>query len=128
MLCRECNFSRQAKKCEKHGARYAIYKCDCCCSIATYDCSGNHYCDRCHASPFDGAKLRQRCRGRPGDKCPLGVAHPQNAPREHNKPKNGFVVGCTKCLGIASHCDMASVSDAAVERFAAANTEQELAA
>ena len=55
MLCRECNFSRQAKKCEKHGARYAIYKCDCCCSIATYDCSGNHYCDRCHASPFDGA-------------------------------------------------------------------------
>lgn len=127
MLCRECSFSMQARKCEKHGARYAVYKCDCCCSIATFDCSGNHYCDRCHATPYDGAKLRQHCRGRPGDKCPLGVPHPQNAPRAHNKPKNGFVVGCTKCLGIANHCDN-FVSDAAVERFAAANTEQELAA
>lgn len=127
MLCHECSYSMQARKCDKHGARYAVYKCDCCCSIATYDCGGNHYCDQCHATPYDGAKLRQHCRGRPEDKCPLGVPHPQNVPRQHNKPKNGYVVGCTKCLGIANHCDN-FVSDAAIQRFAAANTEPELAA
>jgi hypothetical protein len=36
----------------------------------------------------------------------LGVPHPLNANRKHGEERNGFVVGCTKCLGIEEACEM----------------------
>jgi len=107
LMCQSCSFvnSRSSHKCKKHGVKYAVFKCNHCCSIATFDCSGNHYCDTCHRSPSDRKKLRAHCRGRPEDKCPLSIPHPLNVPRNHGKTKTGFVVGCTKCLGISEYCE-----------------------
>lgn len=119
LLCQECAW-REAKsdhKCRTHGPSKAIFKCDCCCAIATYDCSGNHYCDSCHKTPSDGLTVRHECRGRVQDRCPLSLPHPPNRPRNHSIRKSGFVVGCAACLGIESHCDMASVSSATIDAF-----------
>mmetsp|Transcript_20568 Transcript_20568/g.33182 ORF Transcript_20568/g.33182 Transcript_20568/m.33182 type:complete len:159 (-) Transcript_20568:109-585(-) len=117
--CRECSFAgaRSSLKCKKHGVKYAIFKCDCCCSIATYDCSGNHYCNTCHSKIDKKTVGRPKCRGREGDNCPLGVPHPPNQVRNHDIQKNGFVVGCTKCLGIHAHCTMSAVSASTRARF-----------
>ena len=112
MLCPRCTFVQthpSAKKCFVHGVLFAIFKCDCCCSIATYDCSGNHYCDTCHSTLNSGVSLRPKCRGQIDDHCPLSVPHPLNANRKHGgAERNGFVVGCTKCLGIDGACEMPS--------------------
>ena len=59
MYCGTCSFAKMhptAKKCFTHGVLHAVFKCDCCCSIATYDCSGNHYCDTCHGTCFNISK------------------------------------------------------------------------
>jgi hypothetical protein len=58
MRCEKCLFndSNQSScwqgKCKYHGYKFAIYKCDSCCSVATWDCRSNHYCERCHCSAF----------------------------------------------------------------------------
>ncbi|GAB5359965.1 hypothetical protein AAMO2058_000587000 [Amorphochlora amoebiformis] len=106
LMCQKCSYriTTRGRKCPKnHGVQFAIFKCDCCCNIATYDCSGNHYCNPCHNN-FDKKVGRPFCRGRPGDKCPLGIPHAPNQSRDHSIRRNGFVVGCTKCLGIDSYC------------------------
>ena len=82
------------RKCMEHGARFAIYKCDSCCSIATYDCSGNHFCDCCHAAPR--ARKNYPCPG-PG-KCPLGIPHPANTEGVVQQHYKAFVLGCSKCF------------------------------
>jgi len=97
-------------KCEEHGPSKAIFKCDCCCDVATFDCGGNHYCDECHKNPNDYKTMRAFCRGRPQDGCPLRVTHPPNQPRNMMTRKCGFVVGCVSCLGIDEHCQMGAVS------------------
>lgn len=115
LLCQDCAWrdARSDHKCGVHGAAKAIFKCDCCCAVATYDCSGNHYCDSCHARPYDGGVSRPECQGRVCDKCPLSLLHPPNVPRCHETRKIGFVIGCTACLGIDNHCEMAVSSQTA---------------
>jgi len=118
LLCQDCAW-RDAKsdhKCRVHGASKAVYKCDCCCSVATFDCSGNHYCDWCHSHTSDGGIGRPQCRGRVCDRCPLSLPHPPNQPRNHSVKKPGFVIGCTACLGIDHMCEM-QVSSEAVRQF-----------
>jgi hypothetical protein len=80
-------------KCHVHGYKFAIYKCDSCCSVATWDCRSNHYCTRCH----DQASQHKdyKC---PGKTCPLGIDHPPNKPGVHGTVDNGFVIGCSKCF------------------------------
>lgn len=115
LLCHDCAWrdAKSTHKCEVHGARKAVFKCDCCCAIATYDCSGNHYCDSCHQSVNDGVTIRPNCRGRVQDCCPLSLLHPPNQPRNHSVRKKGFVVGCIACLGIDGHCEMAVSNETA---------------
>ena len=113
-VCDKCTWKqlRSSRKCEDHGPSKAIFKCDCCCGIATFDCGGNHYCDECHEDPnhSDRKTMRAFCRGRPEDGCPLGVPHPPNRPRDMSIRKFGFVIGCVSCLGIDEHCQMGDVS------------------
>jgi hypothetical protein len=95
--CDECKWARSNTKdhrCFIHGKKYAMFKCDSCCSLATWDCFSNHYCDRCHRNA-SGYK-NYPCPGK--DKCPLGIAHPPNSHGVHQDADVGFVVGCAKCL------------------------------
>lgn len=119
-FCQKCAWKRVggSNKCDEHGPSKAIYKCDCCCAVATFDCGGNHYCDTCHATPNDRRTIRPQCRGRPGDACPLGILHPPNQPRDNGVAKNGFVLGCVVCLGIDAHCVMGAVSSSTRARWA----------
>mmetsp|Transcript_32561 Transcript_32561/g.80822 ORF Transcript_32561/g.80822 Transcript_32561/m.80822 type:complete len:282 (-) Transcript_32561:374-1219(-) len=120
LLCQPCAWrdARSDHKCRVHGAASAIFKCDCCCSVATFDCSSNHYCDDCHAHVEDGGIGRPSCRGRVSDRCPLSLPHPPNQPRKHSgASRSGFVIGCSACLGIAEHCSLGAVSPQTRERF-----------
>ena len=114
-LCQDCLWAQAAagvNKCSKHGPSAAIFKCDSCCALATWDCIGNHYCDACHRTPNDGKMERPRCRGGGADGCPLRRGpHPPNVPRLNSRGgKMGFVLGCTACLGLEMHCDLKAVS------------------
>ncbi|CAI5489385.1 unnamed protein product [Closterium sp. Naga37s-1] len=67
-----------------HGQEAVQYKCQFCCSVATYFCGGTtHYCAECHQTLPNyrsSSYVAPRCTG--GDQCPLRVAwHPQ-APEE----------------------------------------------
>lgn len=93
LMCRP--HSKHIGKCFEHGYKYAIFKCDSCCSVATWDCRTNHYCDRCH----DLAHYKKSfiCPGK--DKCPLGIGHPPNTAAVHGSGDyTGFVLGCSKCF------------------------------
>jgi hypothetical protein len=85
-------------KCRTHGYKYAMYKCDSCCSVATFDCRSNHYCSRCHNSAY--SEKNYPCPG--PDVCPLGIEHPPNQSAVHGEDRNefieGFVIGCYKCF------------------------------
>lgn len=85
-------------KCQIHGYKFAMYKCDSCCSMATYDCRSNHYCTRCHDQAY--SEKNYPCPG--DDKCPLGIEHPPNVSAVHGEGRNefvpGFVVGCFRCF------------------------------
>ena len=89
----EATVSSWRGKCFVHGYKFAIYKCDSCCAVATWDCRSNHYCTRCH----DQASHRKdyKC---PGESCPLGIKHPPNKPGVHGTVDDGFVIGCSKCF------------------------------
>lgn len=95
-VCPECEWQVEAKdhRCFKHGKKYAMFKCDSCCSIASWDCFYNHYCERCHNRACD--KKFYPCPG--GDKCPLGIPHPPNSQGVHGQNNFGFVIGCYKCM------------------------------
>ena len=119
LLCQDCAWreSKSDHKCRTHGPSKAIFKCDSCCSVATFDCSGNHYCDACHGSVSDGQVVRPECRGRVCDRCPLSLPHPANQPRNHGVGKTGFVIGCAACLRVDGLCDMSGVSSQTSSRF-----------
>jgi len=106
LRCQSCIFQSDAAKnkdeipdlkCKIHGYKSAMFKCDSCCSIATYDCIYNHYCDRCHGQA--SAAKDYPCPG--PDKCPLGIRHPPNEAAVHcSQPYPvPFVIGCMKCVG-----------------------------
>jgi len=117
-LCKDCAFASvktdpvgKDRRCQEHGPKFAVYKCDFCCDIATYDCSGTHFCSRCHARPDFGNKggRRKGCLGRACDDCPLSMEHPppHNSKNVWEKSENKhFVVGCTKCNGCEDLCKM----------------------
>jgi len=91
-------------RCHTHGYRYAMFKCDSCCNIATWDCIYNHYCERCHS--LAGTAKDYPCPGIA--KCPLGIPHPLNLPGVHcAKPDPiPFVIGCMKCIGMEEQNDL----------------------
>jgi len=84
-------------KCKSHGYKFAMFKCDSCCSIATYDCIYNHYCDRCHG--MASAAKDFPCPG--PAKCSLGIRHPPNSAAVHCQQPYPvpYVIGCMKCIG-----------------------------
>lgn len=81
-------------KCHKHGYKFAVYKCDSCCAVATWDCRTNHYCTRCHNQA--SSVKNYACPGR--SSCPLGIDHPPNREGVHGTVDEGFVIGCSKCF------------------------------
>lgn len=97
--CQACEWNASAssndRRCLRHGHRFAMFKCDSCCAVATWNCYSNHYCERCHnmaSVPKDFP-----CPG--PDLCPLGMPHPRNLPAVHGHNVASFVIGCTACLG-----------------------------
>lgn len=95
LVCPECEWclGSEDHRCFEHGKKYAIFKCDSCCSIASWDCYSNHYCEPCHQRAC--AKKFHPCPGR--GKCPLGMPHPPNSAGIHGRSNFGFVIGCYKC-------------------------------
>jgi hypothetical protein len=105
LKCHECEWAALAgendRRCMVHGHKFAMFKCDSCCAIATWNCTYHHFCERCHGMAF-GAKSFP-CPG--PDKCPLGIPHPKNIEADFSiamnakKVHKSFVLGCTACLG-----------------------------
>jgi len=103
LRCKECEWARLSSendhRCMIHGHNYAIWKCDSCCSVATWNCVEHHYCERCHRNPWHGKQYP--CPG-PG-LCPLGIPHPRNVDanltraRRSRKAHRSFVLGCVAC-------------------------------
>jgi hypothetical protein len=105
-------------KCREHGYKYAMYKCDSCCSMATFDCRSNHYCATCHSNAY--SEKSHPCPG--PDKCPLGIEHPPNVSAIHGEDRGefvpGFVVGCFRCFTQTDDIDPDFVADSKwKERF-----------
>lgn len=99
--CPECEWKAHASendhRCMLHGHRFAMFKCDSCCSVATWSCHSHHYCERCHNQA--GQPKHYPCPG-PG-KCPLGICHPPNLPAVHMQTSShAFVLGCSICFGL----------------------------
>ena len=104
------------RKCRKHGYKYAVYKCDSCCAVATFDCRSNHFCGRCHTNPYNDKDYP--CPGGP-DKCPLGICHPPNGVGYHGKGPDGkgdcdpgYVIGCVRCFAGDDSDDSSAKSSA----------------
>merc|ERR1712107_414928 len=78
LRCPACEWTSAARlndhRCMVHGHQYAMFKCDSCCAVATWNCFSNHYCERCHNQASQAKHYP--CPG-PG-KCPLGMPHPLN--------------------------------------------------
>ncbi len=81
-------------ECSVHGSTFAIFKCDSCCSVATWSCDTNHYCLRCLSeAPFS---KDYPCAG--GVLCSLGLEHPINGAGILGEAHTAFVLGCGKCI------------------------------
>jgi len=98
--CPDCEWKVLAKfndhRCMVHGHKFAMFKCDSCCAVATWNCYSNHYCERCHNQA--GEAKHYPCPG-PG-KCELGMPHPPNQEAVHCSGNfASFCIGCTACLG-----------------------------
>jgi len=96
MVCDGCDWAKDAEdhRCFEHGKDFAVFKCDFCCSPASWACGSTHYCTYCH--DHGGYQHPTPCPG-PG-KCPLGMPHPPpitNA--EKGRYVISFVIGCQKC-------------------------------
>jgi len=104
LFCPECEWALGSEdlRCFEHGKKYAIFKCDSCCSIASWDCYSNHYCEPCHNRACD-VKFHP-CPGR--GKCPLGIPHPPNSQGVHGRSNFGFVIGCYKCQDASYQAEM----------------------
>lgn len=111
--CPMCDWAAQAcehdRRCFAHGHRFAVYKCDSCCSPAVWNCDGHHYCEGCHDDPCSDKHFP--CPG--PDLCPLGIPHPPNTAGNfnHGMDKPSFVFGCTACL------DLPLDNDSEIEDF-----------
>jgi len=82
-------------RCIAHGHDFAIYKCDFCCDVAVYRCSGStNFCERCHERPFEN--IFHVCKGL---ECSLCVSHPPITSETGEGAVRSFVLGCTACHG-----------------------------
>merc|ERR1712072_1393852 len=101
LRCNQCewaNHSGQARdqRCMLHGHRFAIFKCDFCCSVATYRCGGNaNFCERCHQQAYSNKYYP--CPG--PSSCSLGLPHPCILSEQGEGSIRSFVLGCSACLG-----------------------------
>lgn len=105
LRCHPCEWATLARendrRCYLHGHRYAMFKCDSCCAVATWNCTFHHYCERCHNSAFSEKDFP--CPG--PEECPLGIPHPPNVGANFGTASSdevtfaSFVLGCTACLG-----------------------------
>lgn len=96
MVCQGCDWAEEADdhRCFEHGKDFAIFKCDFCCSPASWACGNLHYCTYCH--DHGGYQHPTPCPG--PDKCPLGMPHPPPiTAAERGKYVLSFVIGCQKC-------------------------------
>jgi len=100
MLCTQCAWTANSGlgsdlRCMKHGPSFAIFKCDFCCSIATYRCGGNtNFCERCHQQAYSNTYYP--C---PGASCTLGLPHPCISSTKGDGAVRSFVLGCSACMG-----------------------------
>merc|ERR1712050_566453 len=100
LRCPACEWTSAARlndhRCMVHGHQYAMFKCDSCCAVATWNCYSNHYCERCHQQASEAKHYP--C---PGPAlCPLGMPHPRNLEGVHGLGcVTSFVIGCTACFG-----------------------------
>lgn len=99
--CSQCEWNFQSghahdQRCMLHGHRSAIFKCDFCCSVATYRCGGNtNFCERCHRQAY--SNIYFPC---PGPKyCTLDIPHPCILNEEGEGSVRSFVLGCSACQG-----------------------------
>lgn len=77
LCCRNCKMEelglREKYFCPKHALQHVQFKCDLCCSIATYHGAGNTYlCSACYECPSRDNKFN--CKGNTY-KCPLMMNH-----------------------------------------------------
>lgn len=96
MVCGGCEWGKEAEdhRCFEHGKDYAIFKCDFCCSPASWACGSQHYCIYCH--DHGGYQHPTPCPG--PSKCPLGMPHPPPiTTQERSHYVLSFVIGCSKC-------------------------------
>jgi len=107
-MCPSCEWTSTAAeandhRCMVHGHRYAMFKCDSCCAVATWNCFSNHYCERCHNQACD--PKHYPCPG--PEKCCLGMPHPPNREAKHGQDVTAsFCIGCTGCLGFEASEDL----------------------
>jgi len=106
-MCPSCEWTSAAEandhRCMVHGHRYAMFKCDSCCAVATWNCFSNHYCERCHNQACD--PKHYPCPG--PEKCCLGMPHPPNHEAKHMQDVTAsFCIGCTGCLGFEASDDL----------------------
>jgi len=118
--CPACEWTSSAHvndhRCMVHGHRHAMFKCDSCCAVATWNCYSAHYCERCHNQA--GEPKHYPCPG--PDKCPLGMPHPPNQEAKHGQDEMAsFCIGCTACLGLAEEPEFLDFNEKNVFGFPA---------
>mmetsp|Transcript_44886 Transcript_44886/g.71641 ORF Transcript_44886/g.71641 Transcript_44886/m.71641 type:complete len:505 (+) Transcript_44886:74-1588(+) len=99
-ICPNCtSILLQIEGCQEHGSVNTLYKCNFCCTPATFFCWGTtHFCESCHSRQMRGERINhmpvssfKKCSEH---SCPLGVDHPPNG------SKDRFILGCAICLAL----------------------------
>ena len=94
LRCQHCqlkDFAPEQGNCEKHGRAYIDWKCNYCCSVASFFCFGTTYfCSKCHARYPNQLRV-ENC---DGEHCPLEQPHP---PAHKNVVVSTYPLGCALC-------------------------------
>eukprot|EP01112_Ceratiomyxa_fruticulosa_P021628 TRINITY_DN7680_c0_g1_i2.p1 TRINITY_DN7680_c0_g1~~TRINITY_DN7680_c0_g1_i2.p1 ORF type:complete len:879 (-),score=146.63 TRINITY_DN7680_c0_g1_i2:140-2776(-) len=99
LVCGGCSGADVAQDCPKHGKDFMEFKCQFCCTVASWYCWGKtHFCNDCHTKQQKGDYLTKKpktvfpvCPG--PDQCPLHVKHPH---------VEEFMLGCAVCRNLQS--------------------------
>eukprot|EP01113_Clastostelium_recurvatum_P041088 TRINITY_DN6477_c0_g1_i3.p1 TRINITY_DN6477_c0_g1~~TRINITY_DN6477_c0_g1_i3.p1 ORF type:complete len:826 (-),score=144.28 TRINITY_DN6477_c0_g1_i3:48-2417(-) len=99
LVCGGCSGADMAQECPKHGKDFMEFKCQFCCTVASWYCWGKtHFCNDCHTKQQKGDYLTKKpksvfpvCAG--ADVCALRVKHPHC---------EEFMLGCAVCRNLAS--------------------------
>jgi hypothetical protein len=101
LVCGACSgaaLGGAATSCKRHKEQFIAFKCQFCCSAASWFCWGTtHFCDACHTKQRSGEWLNRKpldyfaaCDGG-ANGCPLHIHHPPNG------TKVSICLGCTVC-------------------------------